>query len=102
MGKDVEPKLYTEAEVKALLPPLLEKIEGLKLRIAKMQRDSSTSSKPPSSDIIKPPKGGVGGGGPSKKLKPGGQPGHPKHQRRLFDPGDIDRRMSAKLTRPCF
>ena len=76
MGKEVEPKLYTETQVKALMAPLLAKIEGLELRIAKMQRDSSTSSKPRSSDITKPPKGGSGSGsGSGKKLKPGGQPG---------------------------
>lgn len=61
MGKDADEKLYTQAEVEALLAPLLAKIEALELRIARMQRDSSTSSKPPSSDITKPPKGGAGG-----------------------------------------
>lgn len=92
MGKDVDPKRYTESEVKALLAPLLAKIEALELRIAKMQRDSSTSSKPPSSDITKPPKGGSGsGGGSGKKLKPGGQPGHSKHEREFFKPDEIDR-----------
>jgi len=65
MGKDVEPKLY--------------------------YRDSSTSSKLPSNDITKPPKSGTGGGGSSKKLKPGGQPGHQKHEREFFKPGEIDR-----------
>lgn len=73
MSKDAEQKLYTEDEVKALMAPLLAKIEALELRIAKMRRDSSTSSKPPSSDLTKPPKGGTGGGGSNQKLKRGGQ-----------------------------
>ncbi len=95
MGKEVEPKLYTETQVKALMAPLLAKIEGLELRIAKMQRDSSTSSKPPSSDITKPPKGGSGSGsGSGKKLKPGGQPGHKKHERQWFKPEEVDRSWS--------
>lgn len=51
-------KLYTQAEVEALLAALLARIEELELRIAKMQRELSTSSKPPSSDITKPPNGG--------------------------------------------
>ena len=51
MGKDATSKLYTHAEVEAIVAaataPLLAKIEELELRIAKMQRNSSTSSKPP-------------------------------------------------------
>lgn len=95
MGKDAEPKLYTQAEVEAIVAaataPLLAKIEALELRIARMQRDSSTSSKPPSSDITKPPKGGPGSGGRGKKKrKPGGQRGHTRHERKLFKPDEID------------
>ena len=92
MGTDADEKLYTQAEVEALLAPLLAKIEALELRIARMQRDSSTSSKPPSSDITKPPKGGgsASGGRGNKKRKPGGQPGHKKHERELFKPDEVD------------
>lgn len=97
MSKDADPKLFTEAEVHALMAPLLAKIEALELRIAKMQRDSSTSSKPPSSDITKPPKGGTGGGGLGKKLKTGGQPGHKKHERELFEPDEIDQSWSYTM-----
>ena len=94
VSKDADPKLFSEAEVKAMMAPLLAKIEALELRIAKMQRDSSTSSKPPSSDITKPPKGGASGGGSNQKLKPGGQPGHPKHERKFFKPDEIDQSWS--------
>lgn len=93
MGKEAEPKLYTQAEIEAIVAaataPLLAKIEALELRIARMQRDSSTSFKPPSSDITKPPKGGGSGRG-KKKRKPGGQQGHTRHERRQFKPDEID------------
>lgn len=95
MGKDAGSKLYTQVEVEAIVAtanaPWLAKIEALELRIAKMQRDSSTSSKPPSSDITKPPKGGAGGGGSDQKLKRSGQPGHKKYEREFFEPDEIDR-----------
>ena len=84
MGKDAEPKLYTESDVRflkehiarlmAMVEEQAQRIEELELQVAWMQRNSSTSSKPPSSDITKPPKGGGSGRG-SKKRKPGGQPG---------------------------
>lgn len=76
-------------------------IEGLEARIAeieksnaelaselaKARKNSSTSSKPPSSDIVKPPKKPGAKGG---KRKRGGQPGHPKHERRPFAPEEVD------------
>jgi transposase len=61
-------------------------IEALRAAVARLQeqlasarKDSSTSSKPPSSDIVKPPK-------PPQQTprSPGGQPGHPKHERAPF------------------
>jgi transposase len=51
----------------------------LQRQIASLRKDSSTSSKPPSSDIVKPPKPAPPPG--QAKRKPGGQPGHPKHER---------------------
>lgn len=98
MGKDADPKLYTESDVRFLKEHIArlmtafeeqaQRIEELELQVARMQRNSSTSSKPPSSDITKPPKGGSSGGG--KKRKPGGQPGHKKHERELFKPDEVD------------
>lgn len=99
MGKDAEPKLYTESDVRllkehitrlmAMVEEQAQRIEELELQVARMQRNSSTSSKPPSSDITKPPKGGGSGRG-NKKRKPGGQPGHKKHERELFKPDEVD------------
>lgn len=99
MGKDADPKLYTESDVRflkehvarllAVVEEQAQRIEELELQVARMQRTSATSSKPPSSDITKPPKGGGGSRG-NKKRKPGGQPGHKKHERELFKPDEID------------
>ena len=65
MGKEAEPKLYTESDMRflkehvarllAAVEEQAQRIEELELRVARMQRDSSTSSKPPSSDITKSP-----------------------------------------------
>ena len=66
-----------------------EKIKALELKIAKLSKNSSNSSKPPSSDDITKPK--------SKnkkkkgKRKIGGQPGHQRHERPLFDAEQIDK-----------
>lgn len=99
MGKAADPKLYTESDVRffkdhiarlmAMVEEQAQRIEELELQVARMQRNSSTSSKPPSSDITKPPKGGGSGRG-NKKRKPGGQPGHKKHERELFKPDEVD------------
>src|SRR5262245_31814741 len=63
-------------------------IEALQATVARLQeqlasarKDSSTSSKPPSSDIVKPPKSSSAEQTPRP---PGGQPGHPKHERALL------------------
>ena len=71
MGKDAEPKLYTESDVRllkdhvarllAVVEEQAQRIEELELQVARMQRTSdisdisATSPKPPSSDITKPP-----------------------------------------------
>lgn len=95
MGNDADPKLSSESDVRllkehisrlmAMVEGQAQRIEELELQVARMQRNSSASSKPPSSDITKPPKGGGSGRG-NKKGKPGGQPGHKKHERELFKP----------------
>jgi len=65
-----------------------QKVALLEQAIARLSTDSSTSHKPPSSDITRPPRrdkparGKVAGKPPAgEKRKPGGQPGHPKHNR---------------------
>ena len=73
---------------------LQEQLERLQAAVARLEeqlaaarKDSSTSSKPPSSDIVKPPAPVAPGG---DKRKPGGQPGHPLHERILFPADQID------------
>lgn len=56
-------------------------------RLAAAAKTSATSSKPPSSDIVKPPARRRKSG---KKRKRGGQPGHQKHERKAFEPSQID------------
>jgi transposase len=62
-------------------------VTRLEEQLAAARKDSSTSSKPPSSDIVKPPAPLAPGQG---KRKPGGQPGHPLHERALFPADQID------------
>jgi transposase len=76
-----------QAEVDALraqLAALQATVEQLQKQLAAARKDSSNSSKPPSSDIVKPPKPPPPPG--EERRKPGGQPGHPAHQRQLFPP----------------
>jgi transposase len=76
-----------QAEVDALraeLEALRAAVAQLQKQLAAARKDSSTSSKPPSSDIVKPPKPQPPPG--QERRQPGGQPGHPAHQRQLFPP----------------
>ncbi len=75
-------------------PPACPKCRELELRIAALEaklaaatKNSTNSSKPPSSDIVKPP---ATPRKPQKKRKRGAQPGHKKHERKPFEPGEID------------
>ncbi|WAM25157.1 IS66 family transposase [Myxococcus sp. NMCA1] len=70
----------------ALIVELIAKVEALTARVAELEarlsQNSSNSSKPPSSDALgtpRPPKKPTG-------RRPGGQPGHKKHERRLLPP----------------
>src|SRR3954470_9683835 len=69
------------------LEQLQAAVTRLEEQLAAARKDSSTSSKPPSSDIVKPPAPVAPGG---DKRKPGGQPGHPLHERALFPAEQID------------
>ena len=75
---------------------LEERVKQLEAELAKARKDSSNSSKPPSSDIVKPPKGPKGKKG---KRKIGGQPGHARHERRAFAPGEVDEVVEHALDR---
>src|SRR5437868_4862174 len=72
----------------AQLEVLQATIIRLQEQLAAGRKDSSTSSKPPSSDIVKPPKPPPPPGQDRRKI--GGQPGHPKHERGLFPPEQVN------------
>src|SRR3954462_2121741 len=80
-----------QARVDALeaeLAALKQVVAQLGQQLAAARKDSSTSSKPPSSDIVKPPKPPPPMG--QEKRRIGGQPGHPKHERSLFPPEQVN------------
>src|SRR5437763_15294812 len=71
---------------------------ALQAQLAAARKNSSTSSKPPSSDIVKPPKPPPPKG--KDRRHPGGQAGHPKHERVAFPPeainaGSFDHRIDS-------
>ena len=74
---------------------LRARVAHLETELAKSRKDSSNSSKPPSSDIVTPPKPPKGSGGGARKI--GGQPGHPRHERRAFSPEEVDQTHTYAL-----
>ena len=79
------------AELEAVLGRLQGENERLKSQLAAARKNSSTSSKPPSSDFLQAtvtPQGGRKRRG--RKRRPGGQPGHARHERPPFPPERID------------
>jgi transposase len=78
-------RLQAQLEAQRLqIEALQVAVSRLQEQLASSRKDSSTSSKPPSSDIVKPPPPAPPPG--QAKRGPGGQPGHPKHERALFPP----------------
>lgn len=73
---------------------LREHIKLLEDKIARLEKNSSNSSKPPSSDIINPQPAN----NKKKKRKIGGQIGHPKYNRALFEAEEIDRTVIHKIS----
>jgi transposase len=89
MRTDTTPPCANCQRLQAEVDALRAELETIRATLAQVQRqlaaarkDSSTSSKPPSSDIVKPPKPPPPPG--QGRRKPGGQPGHPAHQRVPF------------------
>jgi transposase len=70
------------------LQQLQATVARLEEQLAAARKDSSTSSKPPSSDIVKPSPPPPPPG--QEKRKIGAQPGHPKHERALFPPEQVN------------
>jgi transposase len=84
--------------LEAELAALKDVVDRLSQQLAAARKNSSTSSKPPSSDIVKPPKPSPPEG--QDRRQPGGQPGHPKHERAAFPPeaingGSFDHRLDS-------
>lgn len=77
------------------LEQLQATVARLEEQLASARKDSSTSSKPPSKDIVKPPPPPPPAG--QDKRQRGGQPGHPKHERTLFPPDQIDQSFEHPL-----
>lgn len=73
---------------------LTKENQQLRERIARLEKNSSNSSKPPSSDITNPQPPNT----KKKKRKIGGQKGHPKHSRPLFETDEIDKEVIHKLS----
>src|SRR5947209_8433614 len=72
----------------AQLERLQATVARLQEQLAAARKDSSTSSKPPSSDIVKPPPPPPPPGQDQRRR--GAQPGHPKHERVLFPPEQVN------------
>jgi transposase len=80
-----------QAQVRALqaqLDTLRANMAQLQERLARAHKDSSTSSKPPSSDLVKPPPPPPPEG--QAKRARGGQLGHPRHERPLLGPEQLN------------
>ncbi len=78
-------------ELKQIIESLQNQVKVLESKISKLLKNSSNSSKPPSSDdITKPKKKKSSKKQKDKKRKIGGQPGHKKHERKPFEPDEID------------
>ena len=79
----------TICELSDIIESQKDTVAALELKIANLSKNSNNSSKPPSSDDITKPKTEKKKKD-VKKVKIGGQPGHPKHERPLFPKEEID------------
>ena len=84
------------AELEAVVERQARQIEALLARVAdleeRLRRSSKNSSKPPSSDGPRKAKRA----NPPTGKKPGGQPGHPKHERPRAPPDEVTERVVVK------
>jgi transposase len=91
-GVTVDPRDVRIAELEALVAKLLKRVGELEEKLAASSRNSG---KPPSSDppnVTRPAKTPTG-------RKPGGQPGHKRHQRELVPPEKVRSVTDCKPTR---
>src|SRR4051812_11823767 len=93
-------RLQAQLEIQRLqIEALQAAVSALQEQLASARKDSSTSSKPPSSDVVKPPKPAPAAG--QDKRRPGGQPGHPRHERALFPPEMVTPLVHTLDACPC-
>ena len=96
MATTSEKQKPTYEELVAVIQELQARIVELEAELAKARKNSQTSSKPPSSDMVKPKRKNTKRGRP-KKRKRGGQPGHPRHERKAFEESEIDKYIDYYL-----
>jgi len=72
---------------------LMELVQALRDKIARLEKNSSNSSKPPSSDIVDPHPDRKN----KRKRRIGGQNGHSKHRRPMFEADEVDQTIIRKL-----
>lgn len=84
-----------DATVRKLLEYDMQ-VEELKSKVDRLSKNSSNSSKPPSSDIVKPDRAQKRRD--KKKRVCGGQLGHPRYERRPFNPEEITEKFAYTLT----
>ena len=82
----LEAQLAQALETNAQMRRRIQELEG---QLARACKNSGNSSKPPSSDLTKPRAAGRS----RSRRKIGGQPGHPRHERKLFPPEQVDERQ---------
>ena len=92
---NLEKEIYEITDPKALrvIAYLLQRIQVLEEKVARLEKNSSTSSKPPSSDITKPAHEQRQPG----KRRTGGQPKHAGHRRALLPPEKVDQIEELEL-----
>jgi len=76
-----------------------KRIGELEIEIAKLKKNSANSSKPPSSDITKPASKDNREKRRGKRRR-GGQQGHPKHERPMFDVDQVDKSYDYEFVDP--
>lgn len=87
----MEPTVTKLLELDAHISEQDALINTLNDRIDKLSKNSSNSSKPPSSDIVKKKKQTRASRRREKKRRAkGGQPGHTRHERKLFLPDEVN------------
>jgi transposase len=84
-----KPRCANCIRLEAKIAELEARLAALEAELAKARKNSSNSSKPPSSDIVNPPAKATKPQSEAKR-KPGGQPGHPRHERTPYPPDQID------------